>query len=146
MNVGRSVAAGLQPCGSCTSSSVQEGRRHGDIRQPTLQKRVEPAYPAEAKAAGAKGPVYVEAIIGRDPRATVFIDDRSISRRHARIVVSDDGATLEDLGSKNGTFLQSEKVESVVPLSDGDQLKVGDVLLKIRIFPVPESTATGAAV
>ena len=45
---------------------MQEGRRHGDIRQPTLQKRVEPAYPAEAKAAGAKGPVYVEAIIGRD--------------------------------------------------------------------------------
>jgi len=86
-----------------------------------------------------------ESIIGRDPQASVFIDDRSVSRRHARIVVSDDGATLEDLGSKNGTLLHSEKVESVVPLSDGDQLKVGDVLLKIRIFPIPDSTATGAA-
>ena len=86
-----------------------------------------------------------EAIIGRDPRASVFIDDRSVSRRHARIFVSDDGATLEDLGSKNGTLLRGGRVESVVPLSDGDQLKVGDVLLKFRIFPVPDSTATGAA-
>jgi DNA-binding winged helix-turn-helix (wHTH) protein len=86
-----------------------------------------------------------ETIIGRDPGAGVFLDDRSVSRRHARIVVSDEGATLEDLGSKNGTLLHSAKVESVVPLSDGDQLKVGDIVLKIRIFPVPESTATGAA-
>jgi TonB family protein len=40
----------------------------GNIREPTLQKRVEPVYPAEAKAAGQQGPVYVEAIIGRDGR------------------------------------------------------------------------------
>ena len=40
----------------------------GDIREPTLMKRVEPAYPADAKAAGEQGPVYVEAIIGRDGR------------------------------------------------------------------------------
>src|SRR5207249_6407472 len=42
-----------------------------------------------------------ESIIGRDPAASVFIDDLSVSRLHARIVVSNEGATLEDLGSKN---------------------------------------------
>jgi DNA-binding winged helix-turn-helix (wHTH) protein len=86
-----------------------------------------------------------ESIIGRDPGACVLIDDSSVSRRHARVIVSDEGATLEDLGSKNGTFLQNTKVESVVPLSDGDKLKVGSIALTIRIFPVPESTKTGAA-
>ena len=86
-----------------------------------------------------------ESIIGRDPGASVLIDENSVSRRHARIVVSDEGATLEDLGSKNGTLLQNTKVESAVPLSDGDKLKVGSIALTIRIFPVPESTETGAA-
>src|SRR5262245_51979277 len=59
-----------------------------------------------------------ETIIGRDPGAAVFLDDRSVSRRHARIVVSDDGAVLEDLESKNGTFLKEKKVREPVPLSD----------------------------
>lgn len=86
-----------------------------------------------------------ESVIGRDPAATVFIDDNSVSRRHARIIVSDEGATLEDLGSKNGTLLRNTKVESVVPLSDGDELKIGSIALTIRISPVPESTATGTA-
>ena len=86
-----------------------------------------------------------ESIIGRDPGASVLIDDSSVSRRHARIIISDEGATLEDLGSKNGTLLQNTKVQSVVPLSDGDELKIGSIALTIRISPVPQSTATGAA-
>ena len=45
-------------------------------------------------------------VIGRDPAATVFVDSSTVSRRHAVIVVSADGATLEDLGSKNGTYLR----------------------------------------
>ncbi len=85
-----------------------------------------------------------ETIIGRDPGAAVSIDDRSVSRRHARIFVADESATLEDLGSKNGTFLHAKRVEAAVPLSDGDKLKVGSVALTIRIFAVPESTETGA--
>src|SRR5262245_3240912 len=85
-----------------------------------------------------------ETIIGRDPGAAVFIDDRSVSRRHARILVTDETATLEDLGSKNGTFLAEKKVESPVPLSDGDQLKIGSVAATVRIFAVPESTDTAA--
>ena len=87
-----------------------------------------------------------ETIIGRDPGATVYIDDKSVSRRHARIVISGSGATLEDLGSKNGTELQGAKVHSRLPLSDGDKILVGSVPLSIRIFPVPESTETQAAV
>lgn len=83
-----------------------------------------------------------ETIVGRDPGVAAFVDDRSVSRRHARIVVTDDGATVEDLESKNGTFLQGKKVTAAVPLSDGDKLKFGSVVLTIRIFAVPESTET----
>jgi len=86
-----------------------------------------------------------ETIIGRDPCAAVFLDDRSVSRQHARIVVSPEGATLEDLGSKNGTYLREEKVESRLPLSDGDEILVGSVPLTLRILPSPESTETMGA-
>jgi DNA-binding winged helix-turn-helix (wHTH) protein len=86
-----------------------------------------------------------ETIIGRDPGAAVFLDDKSVSRRHARIIISEEGATLEDLGSKNGTYLQDARVESRLPLSDGDKIRVGSVPLTMRIFPVPESTETETA-
>src|SRR5262249_30721820 len=66
-----------------------------------------------------------ETIVGRDPGAAIFVDHRSVSRRHARIVVADDGATIQDLDSKNGTFLEGRKVGAAVPLADGDKLKVG---------------------
>jgi DNA-binding winged helix-turn-helix (wHTH) protein len=81
-----------------------------------------------------------ESILGRDPGAAVHLDDPSVSRRHARILVADDGATIEDLGSKNGTFLDEQKVEQAVMLADGARLRVGTVELTVRIFPVPDST------
>ena len=86
-----------------------------------------------------------ESIIGRDPGAAVFVDDKSVSRRHAKIVVSANGATLEDLESKNGTFLRGAKVgPAPVPLADGDRIRVGSVALDVRIFTLPESTETGS--
>lgn len=83
-----------------------------------------------------------ETIIGRDPGASVSIDDHSVSRRHARIVLAEEGATLEDLGSKNGTFLSGTRVAAAVPLADGDKVKIGAVPLTVRIFDGPESTDT----
>ncbi len=83
-----------------------------------------------------------ETVIGRDPGAGLFIDDASVSRRHARIVVTEEGATLEDLGSKNGTRLGDRKVEAPVPLDDGARLRVGTVALTFRMFALPYSTQT----
>ena len=85
-----------------------------------------------------------ETIIGRDPGAAVFLDDASVSRRHARIVVSENGATLEDLGSKNGTHVQNKKVEAPEPLADEDIVRIGSVALTLRIFPMPDSTLTSS--
>src|SRR5262249_3694189 len=74
--------------------------------------------------------------LGRDRGAAVFLDDASVSRRHARIVVTDDGATLEDLGSKNGTRIGEKRVESPEPIADGDQIRVGSVALTLRVYPM----------
>ena len=73
-----------------------------------------------------------ENVLGRERDATAWIDVYSVSRRHARIVVSGYRATLEDLGSKNGTFLRGEAVTRPTPLSDGDRLRIGTVEMTFR--------------
>jgi DNA-binding winged helix-turn-helix (wHTH) protein len=81
-------------------------------------------------------------IIGRDPEATVRLDLPSVSRRHARIVVSTKGAVVEDLGSKNGTFLRKDRITSTARLADLDELQVGSVLLTVRIMNTDAVTQT----
>ena len=81
-------------------------------------------------------------IIGRDPGATVRLDLPSVSRRHARIVVSSKGAVVEDLGSKNGTFLRKDRITSAARLADLDELQVGSVRLTVRILSGDVATQT----
>lgn len=83
-----------------------------------------------------------ESIIGRDPDAAVWIDSATVSRHHARIVVTDEGATLEDLGSKNGTFLRGRRLDSPARVEDGDEFLVGSVRVRFRAVPRPRSTDT----
>jgi DNA-binding winged helix-turn-helix (wHTH) protein len=83
-----------------------------------------------------------ENIIGRDPSAAVRLDFPSVSRRHARIVVSADGAVVEDLGSKNGTFLRDQRVTGAVRLVDLDALTIGSITLTARILGGGERTLT----
>jgi DNA-binding winged helix-turn-helix (wHTH) protein len=66
-----------------------------------------------------------ENVLGRDPDVAVWIDLNSVSRHHARVVVSDGVARLEDLGSKNGTVLNGERITTSVPLANGDRIKIG---------------------
>jgi DNA-binding winged helix-turn-helix (wHTH) protein len=68
-------------------------------------------------------------LIGRDEQAAVRLDFTTVSRQHARILVTDDGAWLEDLQSKNGTYVRDIKVDSAVMLSDGDRIRVGSSVL-----------------
>ncbi len=82
-------------------------------------------------------------ILGRDPSASVRIDDETVSRRHARIIVTSRDATIEDLGSKNGTFVEGRRTGGKpVPLADGDQIQVGSVFLTFRVRSSEKSTRT----
>jgi len=83
-----------------------------------------------------------ENLIGRDQETVVWLDDVSVSRHHARIVIDGSGARLEDLGSKNGTFVGAKRVESVMPLHDGDAVRLGSVALVFRRFEAGTSTET----
>jgi pSer/pThr/pTyr-binding forkhead associated (FHA) protein len=57
-------------------------------------------------------------------------------------VVDGGAATLEDLGSKNGTFRRGERIASPVHLEDGDEFRLGQVKLKLRILPADAATRT----
>jgi len=71
-----------------------------------------------------------ENIVGRDEAASVRLDDPVVSRRHARILISGSGALIEDLGSKNGTFIDGRPIAAgPMPLRDGIQLAFGTVLV-----------------
>jgi diguanylate cyclase (GGDEF)-like protein len=65
------------------------------------------------------------AVIGRAPTAELRIEDEGISRTHARIRAETGRAWVEDLGSRNGTYLNGSKVTGTVALNDGDKIKVG---------------------
>lgn len=77
-----------------------------------------------------------ENIVGRDPDVRIRLNAPGISRRHARIVVAGDRLTIEDLGSKNGTFVQGQRIEGVHDLRDGDEIRLSRELLVID-RPVP---------
>jgi hypothetical protein len=65
-----------------------------------------------------------ELIIGRDEQCDLVIADRRVSRRHARIRLRDEKYLLEDLGSKNGTFVNGQEVDEPRALQDGDEVQI----------------------
>ena len=81
-----------------------------------------------------------ENVLGRDKDATVCLDAASVSRHHARILVEGPRATLEDLGSKNGTRLNGERLDGTRELQDGDAIRLGEVQLLFRSLPFDGST------
>jgi DNA-binding winged helix-turn-helix (wHTH) protein len=87
-----------------------------------------------------------ENLIGRDEDVIVRIDAPSVSRHHARLtVLSGNPATLQDLGSKNGTWVAGRRLAlDAAPLRDGDVLRLGKVELVFLDAKEKGSTATAA--
>jgi hypothetical protein len=86
-----------------------------------------------------------ENVLGRVQEAAAWIESASVSRRHARILVSEGEARLEDLGSKNGTFLNGRKITSAVALADADEIRLGVIPMTIRAVGGATSTKTAKA-
>jgi hypothetical protein len=74
-----------------------------------------------------------ESSIGRVAGNAVVLPDSSVSSKHARVSRSAEGFTLEDLGSRNGTFVNGERVSEKRPLADGDVVRFGKVLLTFNV-------------
>jgi hypothetical protein len=83
-----------------------------------------------------------ENVLGRHSDCPLLLDDSDVSRHHARIVVAGDTATLEDLGSKNGTYLRGKRIAGVVRLSDGDDIQIGSLVVTFRAHGLQDLTTT----
>jgi len=81
-------------------------------------------------------------VIGRASDAAIPIDSPGISRHHSRIVVTHGEATLEDLGSKNGTHLNGRRITTPCRLSDGNEIRLGAVVLTFRVASQVSPTET----
>lgn len=68
--------------------------------------------------------VEEDLVCGRDPNSDVFLNDVTVSRKHARIVRESDHFLLEDLWSLNGTFLNRQRVQTA-ELNSGDEIQIG---------------------
>ena len=61
---------------------------------------------------------------GRHPDSDIFLDDITVSRRHAEVIRADGGYRVKDVGSLNGTYLNRERIEEA-PLTNGDEVQIG---------------------
>jgi DNA-binding winged helix-turn-helix (wHTH) protein len=117
------------------------------------------AFEAEATEERAPGhPVFIEAhlfwnrrtiplvagenVIGRDESCSARVDAAGVSRRHARILAEGGRFALEDLGSKNGTYLREKRLTSPGPLEDGDEFRLGQTPVVFRLRRESAPTAT----
>lgn len=105
------------------------------------------------KVAPSRGPAFehradLGAItIGRSGESDLQIADESLSRRHALLTVRDDGVTIEDLGSRNGTFVNEMPVDGPVAVRAGDRVQVGASEIEItRTSPVHLTDGDSTAV
>jgi len=80
-----------------------------------------------------------ECLIGRAPDCQVRFDSTAVSRHHARLSIAGDEATLQDLGSKNGTYVRGRRLAEPAVLRDGDPVRFGSVRLVFRTGS-PDST------
>jgi DNA-binding winged helix-turn-helix (wHTH) protein len=83
-----------------------------------------------------------ENVLGRDERLAARVDLPGVSRHHARIVVRGVVATVEDLASKNGTFVNGIGATGVAPLADGDKLALGRTVFVFRVGGADDRTQT----
>ena len=86
-----------------------------------------------------------EHVLGRDPNVEIYLDAPKVSRRHAVIKIAGTKATIEDLGSKNGTLVGDERVDGSRSIADGDVITVGSVKLTLRARQTASSTETEAS-
>ncbi|MDI6715703.1 MAG: FHA domain-containing protein [Actinomycetota bacterium] len=66
-----------------------------------------------------------EITLGRDPGNDIFLDDITVSRHHAKIIVNGNSVGIMDVGSLNGTYVNQERIEGITALKSNDELQIG---------------------
>ena len=124
-----SPAAPVAPRPQPADDGLEATQRQAPVAPPAPPRRVNPADRPWLDVDGDRYPLMgALTILGRDDSADILLDDPGISRRHSEIRVTNDGphlvASIRDMGSTNGTFVNSERITSQ-RLSDGDRITVG---------------------
>jgi len=83
-----------------------------------------------------------ENIIGREGDGIIQVKSSTVSRRHARLTLDAAGGIVEDLGSKNGTYVNDRRIEGPTPIADGDRIRVGSLLFTFRVSQSSATTET----
>ena len=83
-----------------------------------------------------------EAVIGRARDAAIRLDSGGVSRHHARLIVAGTEATIEDLGSKNGTFIDGHPITRPCLLKDRSEIRIGPIVLTFRLTSPATATET----
>jgi|SoiMethySBSTD1v2_1073268.scaffolds.fasta_scaffold44117_7 DNA-binding winged helix-turn-helix (wHTH) protein len=81
-----------------------------------------------------------ECLVGRASECTVCLESSTVSRHHARLRVTGDQVVLEDLDSKNGTFVNGRRIEAPTPLVKDDRVRFGSLDLALRVTGPLNST------
>jgi ribosomal protein L40E len=127
-------------CSKCGSLLVRE--ESGESTMAFTPEQADEERHAQLEDFGVKGPALVvrsgggragetflleneQTTVGRSPECDIFLDDVTVSRRHAVVAKKGDHVEIEDLGSLNGTFHNRRRIESAASLSDGDELQIG---------------------
>jgi pSer/pThr/pTyr-binding forkhead associated (FHA) protein/ribosomal protein L40E len=127
-------------CARCGSLLVRD--ENGEATMAFTPEQAEEQRQPDLEELGVSGPALVvrsgggragetflvereETTVGRSPDCDIFLDDVTVSRRHAVVRRAGAGLEIEDLGSLNGTFLNRKRIESAARLSDGDELQIG---------------------
>jgi hypothetical protein len=104
--------------------------------EPATQRIAEPPHMVATLTAddGTMHPLLEEeATIGRTPANSIALRDASVSANHARVVRTPEGFLIEDVGSRNGTYINSEKLAEKRLLADGDLVRLGKIILTFNL-------------
>jgi hypothetical protein len=118
----RCGAALVHPAADETTLTLPPGElpdAEPDVRGPALVVRAGGGRAGEAFAVDAG-----RTVVGRSPDCDVFLDDVTVSRRHAEIVRDGDRLVIRDLGSLNGTFVNRRRIDEA-ELEDDDEVQIG---------------------
>jgi pSer/pThr/pTyr-binding forkhead associated (FHA) protein len=124
-DTGRTIDGGLDP--SESGDAGESGLTVAD------QGTVEALHPGTALLLVQRGPTAGSRFlldaeittVGRHPGNDIFLDDVTVSRKHAEFRRSADGFSVRDVGSLNGTYVGKSRIDGETPLKTGDEVQVG---------------------
>jgi hypothetical protein len=134
------VAPAFDP--DATSREASIPRKSISRKKTTAEQKVQPIATLTPPEGSMHPIMQDEVTVGRSDANGIVLSDASVSSRHARILRAGGAFVLEDLGSRNGTFVNGDKVTEKRPLADGDVVRFGKVLLTFNIAVVPKVRET----